>query len=303
MLVRNAHIIVRSSVSIDSEDAIIYNDNFQRVFEFKNDSVNCLPSSFQCTAGKSNLSKAGNYIITSSENDIYLMKLDDISSTCSTNSIFCTGTNDGQFIFWDLASNDKPKYFQLRSDEITACCYIEEINMIVTACDNGVLQFHDPRDSKSAQIFDPNAEKEVVRPELGTWISVLEFDPSSPTWLLFGGAPKLGLFNFRMMKHCTILSQESTPKYWYPETAKFARYNNESIILAGGNSNTLFGWSHDAQPKLECALPTEGKSAISHITTIDTNRNDDIFVGGVSASIHKIRKPACIYQQIPICFQ
>ena len=88
---------------------------------------------------------------------------------------------------WDLASGDKKQTLEGHTDYIHAVTLLQKDNQIVSAGEDGLVKFWDPRcgDSSSANTgqIEPNKLEMARRSTVGAWVSCLDISPSED-WLV-----------------------------------------------------------------------------------------------------------------------
>ncbi|CAH8527621.1 unnamed protein product [Schistosoma turkestanicum] len=146
--------------------------------------------------------------------------------------------------------------FGTSSEDGTVCFWDQRI------IQNGIFQ--------ASSIFRPYLTSILSRPKLGSWLTTLSCKQSEEDWFVTGGGPRLSLWSRRAGRDVSILHPEGVSDTWYSQTAIFCDIDNDSRIVSGGNSSTLYMWDHIGNLLASVDLHNPPNSRLSHILVVDT---------------------------------
>ncbi|TNN12741.1 THO complex subunit 6 isoform 1 [Schistosoma japonicum] len=181
------------------------------------------------------------------------------------------------------------------------------VNEFGTSSEDGTVCFWDQRvlqnvNFKASSIFKPYLNNKLSRPKLGSWLTTLSFKEFEEDWFVTGGGPRLSLWSRRAGRNVSTLLPEGLSDNWYSQTAIFCDIDNDSRIVSGGNSSSLYMWDHVGNLLASVDLHDPPNSRLSHVLVVDTfnlsesidslklkyHSNCALFVGGCGPVIRLI---------------
>ncbi|XP_055688073.1 THO complex subunit 6 [Lutzomyia longipalpis] len=142
-----------------------------------------------------------------------------------TDEVFL-GCGDSRILGINLEGGQIMKTYAEHKDYIHCLSGLE--NRLYSASEDGSVKFWDLRQKKSTGSVEPYKNHELFRPQMGKWLGTVS---CTENFFVCGGGPKASLWHTR--------TNECTTIYPFPGAVHVSGFNEDSVLLAGQNSNVI----------------------------------------------------------------
>lgn len=182
------------------------------------------------------------------------------------------GCGDNSVYIWDLNTGDEKKVLKGHKDYVHCVSYLKKDKQIVSAGEDGIVNFWDSRSEQVVEKIQPNQLEMSKRLSVGTWVNCLDI-AQSEDWMVCGGASHLSVWHLRSKTATAILPTNKSCQ----QAVKF----EDDFILSAGTEPHVFKWSinGDLRGKFPCTP--------SNVFSLEINKtlNKILAVGGNSHQV------------------